>query len=116
MSAGRGLDGRSLPESRVPDPRDAPAIRWGILGPGFIANEFAMAVGAGTASSVVAVGSRSGERARAFAEKHGIPRSYGSYEELVADDGVDAVYVASPQNGPEWKFRTAVTLLLPTKK
>ena len=44
MSAGGALGVRSLPESRVPDPREAPAIRWGILGPGFIANEFAMAV------------------------------------------------------------------------
>jgi predicted dehydrogenase len=98
MTAGGALEVRSLPESRVPDPREAPGIRWGILGPGFIANEFAMAVGAGTASRVVAVGSRSEDRARAFAEKHGVPRSYGSYEELVADDEVDAVYIASPHS------------------
>lgn len=87
-----------LPESRVPDPRDAPAIRWGILAPGGIAGTFARAVAEGTASSVVAVGSRSLERARDFAARHGIVRAHGSYEELVEDDDVDAVYVASPHS------------------
>jgi predicted dehydrogenase len=93
-----GIRPGSLPESRVPDPREAPPIRWGILAPGGIANEFARAVGSGTASSVVAVGSRSPERARAFADLHGIERSYGSYDQLVTDDAVDAVYVASPHS------------------
>ncbi len=100
MTAGQPSGTRvdSLPESRVPDPRDAPAIRWGILAPGGIANEFARAVASGTVSTVVAVGSRSAERARDFADMHGIERSHGSYEELVADEGVDAVYVASPHS------------------
>jgi predicted dehydrogenase len=38
-------------------------------------------------------------RAAEFAEKHGIPRSYGSYADLVADDEVEAVYIASPHSG-----------------
>lgn len=87
-----------LPETRVPDPREAPPIRWGILAPGGIANEFAAAVTAGTASTIVAVGSRSEQRARDFADRHHIPRAFGSYEALVADEGVDAVYVASPHS------------------
>ena len=47
-------------------------------------------------AEVAAVGSRSHARATAFAREHGIDRAYGSYDELLADDGVDAVYVASP--------------------
>ncbi len=87
-----------LPEPRTPDPHDAPAIRWGILAPGGIAHAFADAVAVGTASSVVAVGSRSRERAQDFADEFAIPRAHGSYEELVADTEVDAVYVASPHS------------------
>jgi predicted dehydrogenase len=77
---------------------DAPPVRWGVLGPGGIATTFAQAVHHGTRSSVVAVGSRSAERAAAFAERHGVPRSHGSYEDLVADRDVEAVYVASPHS------------------
>ena len=87
-----------LPEARTPDPHDAPAIRWGILAPGGIAHAFADAVAVGTASSVVAVGSRSLERAKDFADEFGIPRAHGSYQDLVADPEVDAVYVASPHS------------------
>jgi len=47
---------------------------------------------------VVAVGSRSLERAQVFAAEFGVERSYGSYESLVADGGVDAIYVASPHS------------------
>lgn len=87
----------SLPVSRVPDPMTAPPIRWGILGSGLIAGAFAYAVRAGTASTVAAVGSRDLDRARAFAEQHGVATAYGTYAELVAAD-VDVVYVASPHS------------------
>ena len=69
-----------------------------MVGPGGIANSFADAVREATASSVVAVGSRSIERAEEFAGRHGIPRAHGSYEDLVADPDVEAVYVASPHS------------------
>ncbi|MEO3937125.1 Gfo/Idh/MocA family oxidoreductase [Dermatophilaceae bacterium Soc4.6] len=82
----------------VPDPRDAPPLRWGIIAPGGIANKFAAAVRDHTAGSVVAVGSRDAARAADFAGRHGIPRSYGSYAALLTDDEVDAVYVASPHS------------------
>src|SRR3954469_5961016 len=83
----------------VPDPQDAPPLRWGIIAPGGIANKLAEAVADFTAGTVVAVGSRDAGRAADFAGRHGIARSYGSYEELVADDEVDVVYVASPHSG-----------------
>ena len=81
-----------------PDPKDAPALRWGILAAGGIARKFATEIPLHTASTIVAVGSRSAERASAFAADFGIPRSYGSYEELVADPEIDAIYVASPHS------------------
>ncbi len=87
---------RALPAPRTPDPRDGPILRWGVLAPGQIARDFVDALLAHTGQRVVAVGSRSLERARAFAEPRDIERAYGSYEELVADPGVEVVYVASP--------------------
>jgi len=81
-----------------PDPAAAPPLRWGILGPGGIARRFARDIPAHTASSVVAVGSRSGGRAEAFAAEHDIPTAHASYPELVADPQVEAVYIATPHS------------------
>ncbi|MGB7820190.1 MAG: Gfo/Idh/MocA family oxidoreductase [Ornithinibacter sp.] len=91
-------DPPALAAPLTPDPMDAPPVRWGVLGPGGIAAVFTEAAHRGTASRVVAVGSRSAERAADFAAQHGIERSHGSYEELVADPLVEAVYVASPHS------------------
>lgn len=91
----------TLPNSRVQSPRTAPAIRWGVIAPGGIAHAFASAVNTETQSRIAAVGSRSLERATTFArkfEKGAEVRAYGSYEELVSDDSIDAVYVASPHS------------------
>ncbi|WP_158862361.1 Gfo/Idh/MocA family protein [Leifsonia sp. AG29] len=87
-----------LPEPRHPDPADAPVLRWGVLGPGEIARDFTNALHRHTRQRVVAVGSRSEERAAAFAATHGVGRSYGSYEALVGDPEVDVVYVATPHS------------------
>jgi predicted dehydrogenase len=70
--------------------------RWGILGPGRIARTFAHDLHLVPDAELTAVGSRSLPRATAFAEELGFASAYGSYEELLADDTVDAVYVASP--------------------
>jgi predicted dehydrogenase len=88
----------ALPTSRIPEPATAPPLRWGILAPGGIAGSFVTALAAHTRQQVVAVGSRSAERAAAFAARHGIERAHGSYAALVADPGVDVVYVASPHS------------------
>ncbi len=73
-------------------------IRWGIVGPGSIAASFAEAMRMVDGGGVVAVGSRSAERAEAFARRFGIARHYGNYEDLVADADIDAVYVATPHS------------------
>ncbi|WP_223694178.1 Gfo/Idh/MocA family protein [Leifsonia poae] len=86
----------TLPDPRHPDPEDAPALRWGVLAPGAIAADFTDALHKHSGQRVVAAGSRSLERATAFAAAHGVERAYGSYDQLVADPDVDVVYVASP--------------------
>jgi len=83
----------------VPEPQDAPPLRWGIIAPGGIAHKFADAVHDLTAGTVVAVGSRDAGRAEEFARRHGIPRPYAGYDQLVQDEEVEAVYVASPHSG-----------------
>jgi len=70
--------------------------RWGILGPGRIARTFAHDLHLVPDAELTAVGSRSLPRATAFAQELGFASAYGSYEELLADESVDAVYVASP--------------------
>jgi predicted dehydrogenase len=77
---------------------DAPPLRWGVLGTGWIAGRFAAALRASTRQQVYAVGSRSLSSATTFAETVGAPRAYGSYQDLVADDSLDVVYVATPHN------------------
>ena len=71
-------------------------IRWGVVGPGRIAEkvveDFAVVDGA----RAVAVASRSLDRAQAFAARHGIERAYGSYAEILADPDVDVLYLATP--------------------
>jgi predicted dehydrogenase len=66
-------------------------IRWGLLSTAAINAEIVRA-----GAHAVAVGSRDEARARAFADAHGIPRAHGSYEALLADPEVDAVYVSLP--------------------
>lgn len=86
----------SLPVSRVLDSASAPAMNWGIAGPGWIAERFTESVQAHTCQRIVAVGSRSLDRAASFAATYGVDASYGSYAELMADPQVDIVYVATP--------------------
>ena len=71
-------------------------IGWGILGPGSVAALFARDTEALSGTKLAAIGSRSPDRAMAFAGRFKAERSYGSYEELVGDPAVDVVYVATP--------------------
>jgi predicted dehydrogenase len=71
-------------------------VRWGVVGPGRIAAKVVADFGHVPGAEVVAVASRSAERAQAFATEHGIARAHGSYRAIVEDEGVDVLYVATP--------------------
>ena len=72
------------------------ATRWGIAGPGRIAALVAADFQHVPDAELVAVGSRSQQRAEAFAQAHGLARAHGSYAELIADPEVDVIYIATP--------------------
>jgi predicted dehydrogenase len=71
-------------------------IHWGILGTGLIAREFAEGLRSLPDAQLLAVGSRKLVTAQEFSRQLNIPRAYGSYEELVADQDIDVVYIATP--------------------
>ncbi|MEU7032586.1 Gfo/Idh/MocA family oxidoreductase [Streptomyces sp. NPDC046237] len=73
-------------------------VRWGVLATGGIAAKFAADLLAADDAEVVAVASRTEASARAFADRFGIPKAYGSWAALVADPDVDVVYVATPHH------------------
>jgi predicted dehydrogenase len=76
-------------------------IRWGVAGPGSIAAGFAEAMQQVDGGQIVAVASRSAERAAAFGDKFDIPARYDSYQALADDPDVDIVYVATPHSRHE---------------
>lgn len=83
-----------------------PALRIGILGCARIAAQFARDVAGSPEVEIVAVASRQLDTARAFAAAHGIARCHGSYEALLADQAVDAVYIPLPNSlHAEWAIR-----------
>ncbi len=71
-------------------------LRWGIIGTGAIAGDFATALRDSTKCEVVSAAGSSPEKSRAFAERFGLPRSAESIGALLADRAVDAVYIATP--------------------
>ncbi len=71
-------------------------IRWGIIGAGRIAGSFAQDMRFVPNGELVAIASRTPERAGEFARRYGIGRAYGSYEALFADHAIEAVYIATP--------------------
>lgn len=73
-------------------------IRWGLLGTGAITGKLLAGARRSTEVVVTAVGSRTLERAQAFAAANGIPRVHGSYQDLLADPEVDAVYISLPNS------------------
>jgi xylose dehydrogenase (NAD/NADP) len=81
-------------------------VRWGIVSTAKINRRVLPGARDAPDVEVLAVASRSREVAQAFAAEQGIPRAYGSYEELLADGDVEAVYVPLP-NGMhvEWTLR-----------
>jgi predicted dehydrogenase len=80
-----------MPMTRADQP-----IRWGIVSTGDIAHTMAGELRLLPDAELAAVSSRSLRRARAFADDFGVWRAYGSVDDLLADDEVDVVYVATP--------------------
>jgi predicted dehydrogenase len=77
----------------------ASKIRWGVLGVAKIALEKIIpAIARGETGTVVAIASRSLDKAREAAARFGIARAYGSYEELLADPDLAAVYIPLPNH------------------
>ena len=76
-------------------------IRWGVAGPGAIAHGFADAMRSVADGTIVAVASRSMERANSYGEQFAVPSRYGDYDSMAADPDVDAVYVATPHSRHE---------------
>src|ERR1700754_1067903 len=85
-------------------------VRWGIVGPGRIAEKVAQDIAHVDGARLAAVGSRSVDRAQAFADRHGPDgtaasvgtgdpvRAHGSYRELIDDPDVDVLYLATPHS------------------
>ncbi|REE82641.1 putative dehydrogenase [Paenibacillus taihuensis] len=84
-------------------------VRWGILGCANIAvNEIIPAILAASSAEVVAVASREIGKAKAVADRFGIAKAYGSYEQLLQDESIDAVYIPLPNHMHcEWTIKAA---------
>ena len=81
-------------------------VRWGIVSTADINTKLLAGAAESPDVDVVAVGSRDLGRAKEFAGRHGIPRAYGSYDELLADPDVEAVYIPLPNTMHcEWSIR-----------
>lgn len=70
-------------------------IKWGVFGPGWISSKFVKDLKFAEGAELVAVGGRNLEKAEEFTRTYGIPRAYGSVEELAQDPDVDIVYVGT---------------------
>lgn len=83
-------------------------LRWGIIGCANINRSVVPGIQQSKLGEVVAIASRSEDKAKQTAEKFGIPQAYGSYEAILADDSIDAVYIPLPNNlHKEWTIRAA---------
>jgi predicted dehydrogenase len=71
-------------------------LRWGVLGTARIVRKTIPALQETKNGEVLAIASRSPEKAAEYAHKHGLPQAYGSYESLLAAPDIDAVYIALP--------------------
>jgi predicted dehydrogenase/aryl-alcohol dehydrogenase-like predicted oxidoreductase len=86
----------------------AEELRWGIISTGGIAHTFARGLAHSSTGQLLAVGSRCQETAAKFGREFGVPRCYGSYEALLADREVEAVYIATPHPmHAEWAIKAA---------
>ena len=73
-------------------------FRIGIIGAGWIARKMCRAIASFTNMEIYAIASRTMEKAESFAAEHNISKAYGSYDEMVCDQAVDLVYIATPHS------------------
>lgn len=85
---------------------DSKIINWGIIGAGKIATKFATDLNTVSNSKFYAIASRNLEKAKNFGKEFNADIAYGSYDELVLDDNIDAIYIATPHS-----FHKAHTVL-----
>ena len=91
--------GKTSPSSRT-------ALNWGLLGTARINRALIPPLRASSRSQLVAVASRSLDKARSYAEQCGIPRAFGSYEEMLSDPEIDVVYIPLPNSMHcEWTIK-----------
>ncbi|MBT4820840.1 MAG: Gfo/Idh/MocA family oxidoreductase, partial [Lentisphaerae bacterium] len=82
--------------------------KWAILGTGMIARTFAGALAKSETGDLIAVGSRALASSNAFGKEFGVPRCYPTYEHVLADPDIDAVYISLPNHlHLEWGVRCA---------
>ena len=83
-------------------------LRWGLLGTARINRAVIPPLRGSTRSALVAVASRTVERAEAYAREWAVPRAFGSYEAMLADPGLDAIYIALPNSlHADWTIKAA---------
>lgn len=84
-------------------------VRWGIIGcAGIAVRAVIPGIQQSSTGDAAAIASRGLGKAQQTAEKLNIPRAYGSYEELLADEEIDAVYIPLPNHlHKEWTIRAA---------
>ena len=86
----------SLVKSRSSGVGPASTLRWGVVGTGSIANGMANVIKRAESAELSAVSSRRMETAREYADRHGLTHAFDSWEDMIASDVVDAIYVATP--------------------
>jgi predicted dehydrogenase len=83
-------------------------LNWGIMGTGKIAGTFAKGIAGSETGTLVAIGSRTQEAADRFGDEHNVVRRHPTYEALVADPDIDAIYISLPNHlHAEWTIRCA---------
>ncbi len=83
-------------------------VRWGILSTAKIATKVCRAIKLARNAELVAIASRTKERAENWASEHDVEQAYGSYEQLVEDESINAIYLPTPPTlHAEWTIKAA---------
>lgn len=91
----KSFSSSDFPEADHLDPASVPTLRWGIVGAGDIADVFINTLKKHTNQQVVGIASKTPGKAEALAGKHGVEKTYSSYEDLCAQPEVDVIYIAT---------------------